>query len=78
METPNIYRFWYTHNLEAEGFGRKTHLGTVEPHKIFCGLGEKLFSIPQGVDKEWIEQPDPDGELCSRCKKSALKMLNNL
>lgn len=71
-----IYRFWYKHNTIAEGLTTsKTHLGTLDG--LFCGLSTeaRLFSMPLRVDEEWINQPDPDGELCKKCKKIALTKL---
>lgn len=39
-----------------------------------CGY-DIMGSIGVEVTKEWLEQPDPDGELCKCCKKKAYKKL---
>jgi hypothetical protein len=60
-----------------EGGGRKVHIGR-DNFATLCGKNKNLFrSVGGEINKEWINQPDPDGELCKDCKKKALKLLES-
>lgn len=62
-----------THNTVLEG-GRKTHILDCENWKILCGR-DIMGSFGVEINKEWLDQPDPDGEVCKQCKKKAYKKL---
>lgn len=65
-----------THNTHAQG-GRKTHVVRMDTGKILCGTVRWLhYVIPLKVTIDWLNQPDPDGEICLRCKCAAIKIIN--
>jgi hypothetical protein len=68
-----FFAMYSTHDNFSTGFGRKVHIADEE--KVLCGYSG-MFGVTE-IDEQWINQPDPDKELCSRCKKSALKRLSN-
>jgi hypothetical protein len=73
METPRFFAMYSTHDNFSTGVGRKVHIAD-ESGKVLCGCND-YFGV-SAIDEEWINQPDPDKELCQKCKKSALKQLS--
>lgn len=71
--TPKFFSWISSHNTFGEGYGRKVHLAD-EDMNTLCGY-YNFYNIADEVGLEWITQPDPDGELCKKCKKIALKSL---
>lgn len=60
-----------THDLVAEGSPVKTHL-TNGDGSALCGFTNSKFgSTDVRIDQEWLRQPDPEGELCKKCKQIA-------
>jgi len=68
-----LYSYVTTHNNFDEG-GRKVHICN-DLHRTLCGYGN-LHSLPLPINLDWIQQPDPDNNLCKKCKKAAVKALN--
>ena len=68
-----------THNTFAEG-GHKIHIKDYDTGKCLCGYEPWL---PNGIDYEerwgnivnYLSQPDPDGNLCKRCKQIMINAL---
>lgn len=65
-----------SHGYSYEG-GRKIHLLDTSKNKCLCGYHPALFDV---VDlsyyknlTDYMSQPDPDGAICQRCKKSIQK-----
>lgn len=56
-------------------YALKTHLS----HGVstYCSSG-LLLHIVGYEGREWINQGDPDSQLCKRCKKGALKYLDSI
>ena len=83
----NIEQFvpaYDTHNLFCEGYGRKIHVLNNYSGKCLCGyesgmLNEvSLDGNPYNDIVEWITQPDPDKNICQRCKSILLSKLPEL
>jgi len=68
------YVYISTHNVEA----RKTHIYDKTVSKVLCGYWSPRGTSTISVDKDWIEQPDPDHTLCARCKRIALKNIGDV
>lgn len=72
----NVYPVYDTHNTFAEG-GHKVHLMNEETGRCLCGYepmfyNEVFLDYPKSPYKstlEYVCQPDPDGNLCLRCKE---------
>ena len=72
----NVYPVYDTHNTFYEG-GRKIHLMNEETGRCLCGYEPGYFNEvnlghPYSQYKstlEYVSQPDPDGNLCLRCKE---------
>ena len=65
-----------THGLFHEG-GGKTHIGLYEccSGRTLCGINASEFCGPDdGIDELWIHTGR--NELCSKCAKSALRILS--
>jgi len=58
---------------EVRDNARKIHLGVLDG-PIFCGTGLDLY-YDRTVEREWLNQADPDNILCKRCRASAVKFL---
>lgn len=71
-----------THNTYYEG-GNKIHIMNEETGRCICGYDPGLY---QEIDLEtehaafvdhslikYVSQPDPDGNICERCKNILLK-----
>ena len=54
---------------------RKIHIYDYDTDKVLCGLPNIGSSTFADVNEEWLNQPDPDKCLCSKCKKKALRIL---
>ena len=54
---------------------RKLHIYDYDSGKCLCGCQAPGTCTLQQVDKEWLSQPDPDNVVCKKCKKKALKLL---
>ena len=70
---PVVEALVWSHDRFEHG-GSKVHLSVLDKHSAFCGNPKDLSHLGN-VDLNWVQQPDPDGELCLRCKKSAIKFL---
>jgi hypothetical protein len=70
-----LFNWISTHNNKSEG-GRKCHIMQEDKIIALCGYSN-LFTVGCEVDLKWINQPDPDNNLCERCKKMAMKILIN-
>ena len=62
-----------THNLYSQGYGHKIHIMNNKARKCLCGYESSMFNeiFLDGVYNnivEYIAQPDPDNNLCKRCK----------
>ncbi len=74
-----FYPICDTHNTFAEG-GHKIHIKDYDTGKCLCGYEPWL---PNGIDYEerwgnivnYLSQPDPDGNLCKRCKQIMINAL---
>lgn len=74
-----FYPIYDTHNTFAEG-GHKIHIKDYDTGKCLCGYEPWL---PNGIDYEeqwgnivnYLSQPDPDGNLCKRCKQIMINAL---
>lgn len=72
----NIYPVYDTHNTFYEG-GRKIHLMNEKTGRCLCGYKPAFFNevnlghpdSPYKSTLEYVSQPDPDGNLCLRCKE---------
>jgi len=60
---------------DGEIYHGKLHLSAPDTGRTFCGASNILFHINSG-DLEWVTQADLEGQLCKRCKNSAIKYLN--
>ena len=72
-----FYSLIFSHNTRLEGGGLRIHIGqsTLLP---LCGKKiNRLFDVGGEVDEQWINQPDPDGELCKSCKRKSLKIIKD-
>lgn len=69
---PVLFTYITTHDAYSTGYGRKIHISN-GCGKSLCGYSNLYYPSLQ-VTKEWLEQPDPDNELCQKCKKSALRL----
>jgi hypothetical protein len=68
------------HRTLAEGRTHKIHIQEVgKPEGALCGFSHPMFtsSILGAViiDEEWLNQPDPDNDICKRCSKIARSKL---
>lgn len=54
---------------------RKLHIYDYDSGKCLCGCQALGTSTLVSVDKAWLTQPDPDDIICKKCKKKALKLL---
>lgn len=69
-----------THNLYSEGYGRKIHIEDEKTGLCLCGYTPNLansidYEAQWGNIVSYLSQPDPDGNLCKRCKQIMLKAL---
>lgn len=72
----NVYPVYDTHNTFYEG-GRKIHLMNEETGRCLCGYEPCFFNevyldnpyLPYRTTLDYITQPDPDGNLCTTCKR---------
>jgi len=71
---PVLYTYVTTHNSFHEG-GRKVHVTELGTGKALCGY-KNLYSPTAQIDVDWLNQPDADGNMCQKCKKIALRLLN--
>lgn len=69
-----------SHNLYSEGYGRKSHIVDTDNGKCLCGYDPHFYSAVD-YDAHWsdiinyLSQPDPDGNLCKRCKQIMINAL---
>lgn len=73
-----LFTYVFSHNLYHDG-GRKIHITIAhkEDESVsLCGIF-KPFTITCVVDQEWLNQPDVDGDVCIKCRKSAKNILTN-
>lgn len=68
-----------THNNYDEG-GRKIHIEDSETGRCLCGyepwLGNAIYFEPEwGNIVNYLSQPDPDGNICLRCKQILINAL---
>ena len=73
-ELLKLYPVYYTHGTYAEG-GRKIHIRHEDSTKCLCGFNtefylcnEVLMEKPYDNIVAYIQQPDPDKNICQRCK----------
>lgn len=67
-----LFAMYSTHGYFSEG-GRKTHIAN-ETGKVLCGF-DGYFGVTE-ITEKWIRQSDPENELCQKCKKAALLLVN--
>ena len=70
---------WTYHNPEDFCNRLKIHL-TDNFEKGLCGFIDRrgiYAGVLTGLTCDWLNQPDPDGMLCKKCKKIALKRLQS-
>jgi len=76
--TEDLVPICYTHNTFYEG-GRKIHILNLYTSRCLCGYNPWFFNeidtSPVGGLTGFVTQPDPDGNLCLRCKEIAVKRL---
>ena len=78
----HYYPFYYTHNRYDEG-GRKIHICEDGKMKGLCGFdkethlcNEIIFDSSSYKNMlEWMTQPDPDLNICQRCKEILLNKI---
>lgn len=78
-DTPRLFTYVVSHDLYSEG-GKKSHLTKVEndiDSKTLCGIF-KPFSVTMEINLKWLSQPDPDDEVCIKCKKIAKNILREV
>lgn len=76
---PRLFTYNTSHNLYHEG-GRKIHITKADKDldsRALCGYYGP-FSISTEIDLDWLKQADPDGNICSKCKKIAERILNEV
>lgn len=69
-----FFAMYSTHDNHDSGYGRKVHIAD-ESGDVLCGY-EDMFGVTE-IDEQWINQPDPDKNLCQKCKRIALARLSN-
>ena len=78
-ENKILHPFVLEHATYGEGCRTKVHVVNDETEKVLCGLVASDLPYSSGtlaiVDLEWINQPDPENNICKKCKKSATKLL---
>jgi hypothetical protein len=63
------------HHTKDEGSKLKVHV--TNDNKVLCGSYMKYGGGTCGrITLEWLAQPDPDNQMCKKCAKIALKILN--
>lgn len=83
MKTINpkdIAAVYDTHNTYAEG-GRKIHVLNYRTGRCLCGYGTELrqevdLSHFRGNLSAYMQQADPDGNICLRCKDILARRLD--
>lgn len=76
---PRLFNYITTHDRYSEG-GRKMHITTAESELdslALCGYFG-AYSVTTEINKEWLEQPDPDNEVCLKCRRKAERLLNEV
>ncbi|MEI8659382.1 hypothetical protein [Vibrio sp. Hal054] len=63
-------------DTESQMYLGKLHLTRANSVDTFCGTQATLWLINAG-DFEWVTQADPEGQLCQRCKRAAIKYLKS-
>ena len=82
LDPKKVYPCYDTHNTFFEG-GHKVHLMNEETGRCLCGYepmfhNEVLLDHPESPYKstlEYVCQPDPDGNICLRCKDILTKRI---
>ena len=69
-----FYTYILTHNTFQEG-GRKTHIMVEDRDGSLCGCKNGSSTLAE-VDIDWLSQPDPDREICWKCLKKCVKMMD--
>lgn len=83
LDPKKVYPCYDTHNTFAEG-GHKVHLMNEETGRCLCGYepmfyNEVFLDYPESPYKstlEYVCQPDPDGNICFRCKDILARRLD--
>lgn len=73
MKIEDVAAIYDTHNNFCEG-GRKAHVLNINTGKCLCGYVPFLYNEvfldgnPYNNIVDWVAQPDPDKNICQRCK----------
>jgi len=65
-----------THGRYSDG-GRKVHVGIQFEGIAFCGSTGMFDSNIEGINEEYLKLPDPEEEMCKKCRKIVLKKIAN-
>lgn len=80
MKIEDVVPIYDTHNLFSEGFGRKIHIMN-RTGRCLCGYEPCcpsevcLDGRPFNNIVEYVAQPDPDKNICQRCKEILVNKL---
>ena len=81
MKITEVVPIYDTHNLYSEGYGRKIHILNLKTGKCLCGYAPSLYNEifldgrPYSNIVEYIAQPDPDRNICQKCKNILIEKL---
>ena len=81
MKLEDVTPVYDSHNLYSEGYGRKVHILNHRTGRCLCGYEPQFYNeIPLDGNPfsnivEYVAQPDPDKNLCQRCKNILIDKL---
>lgn len=70
----------YTSHLTPEENPRAKYHITTNGEVSLCGFSHGCYAThvtANGIDKAWLDQPDPDDFVCKKCRKRAEEILKN-
>lgn len=81
MKIDDVVPIYDTHNLYSEGYGRKIHILNYNTGRCLCGYESIMYNEvfldgnPYNTIVDYISQPDPDKNICQRCKNILIDKL---
>lgn len=81
MKIEDVIPIYDTHNLYSEGYGRKIHILNYKTDRCLCGYEPSMYNEvfldrnPYNNIVEYVSQPDPDKNICQRCKEILVNKL---
>ena len=75
IKIDDVIPVYDSHNLYSEGFGRKIHIMNNKTGRCLCGYEPNCYNSvlldgnPFNNIIEYVAQPDPDRNICQRCKE---------